>query len=119
MAAVRPRTWPRWWRLHGAISPKSVTIRGNAPQVVRPLHEIPIQNGWTTPIDNYLAEPNEFAPQYGSWNASFYPTLMQSLVFGDGKTYCAPVQHPYPGVEVGLAYNQDWLDKIGMEPPAT
>ncbi len=92
---------------------------GNAPELVSPLHEIPIQNGWALPIDDYLALPNQFAPQYASWNDIFYPTLMGSLVFGDGRTYCAPVMHPYPGVEVGLAYNQDWLDKIGMEPPAT
>ena len=103
--------WPTWFT--------PLIAAGNAPQVVRPLHEIPIQNGWTIPIDDHLAEKNQFAPQYDSWNDSFYPTLMQSLVFGDGKTYCAPVQHPYPGVEVGLAYNQDWLDQIGMDAPAT
>ena len=92
---------------------------GNAPDLVSPSHEIPIQNGWCLPIDEYLAAPNQFAPDYATWNDIFYPSLMNSLVFGDGKTYCAPVMHPYPGVEVGLAYNQEWLDRIGMEPPKT
>ncbi|NLE46431.1 MAG: extracellular solute-binding protein [Chloroflexi bacterium] len=92
---------------------------GGAPELIDPSHEIPIQNGWCLPIDEFLAMPNQFAPQYDSWYDVFYPMLMKSLVFGDGNTYCAPVAEPYPGVEVGLAYNQEWLDKIGMEPPKT
>lgn len=92
---------------------------GDLPDVCSPGHEIPIQNGWCLPIDEFLALPNQFAPQYATWKEVFHPNLMASLVFGDGKTYCAPVMHPYPGVEVGLAYNVDWLNKIGMDPPAT
>jgi ABC-type glycerol-3-phosphate transport system substrate-binding protein len=92
---------------------------GEAPDIVNPLHEIPIQNGWCIPIDDYLAQPSPFAPQYASWKDTFYPSLMRSLVFGDGRTYCAPVAEPFPGVEVGLAYNKEWFDRLGLEPPTT
>lgn len=97
----------------------SLMSAGQAPDVISPLHEIPIQRGWCLPIDDYLAQPSTYAPSYATWAESFYPSLMKSLVFGDGKTYCAPVSHPFPGVEVGLAYNKEWLDQVGMQPPTT
>jgi len=97
----------------------SLMSAGQAPDIVSPLHEIPIQKGWCLPLDDHLAQPSPYAPTYATWADAFYPSLMRSLVFGDGKTYCAPVSHPFPGVEVGLAYNREWLDRIGMEPPST
>ena len=103
--------WSTWF--------STLMAAGTAPEVIRPLHEIPIQNGWCLPIDDFLALPSQFAPDYETWSDSFYPSLMNSLIFGDGKVYCAPVAHPYPGVEVGLGVNMEWLEKIGMDPPAS
>lgn len=90
---------------------------GNEPDIIGPLHEIPIQKGYCVPIDEFLAEPSPYAPQYSTWKDSFYPTVMNSLVFGDGKTYCAPVQQKLPGFEVGLMCNMDWFNKLGLKPP--
>ncbi len=92
---------------------------GNEPDIIWPLHEIPIQKGYCVPIDEFLAMPSPYAPQYASWYDSFYPTVMNSLVFGDGRIYCAPVQQKLGGFEVGLMCNMDWFNKLGLEPPTS
>jgi maltose-binding protein MalE len=92
---------------------------GNEPDIIWPLHEIPIQNGYCLPIDDYLAQPSPYASQYKTWKDGFYPTVMNSLIFGDGKTYCAPVQQKLGGFEVGLMCNMEWFSKLGLTPPAS
>lgn len=92
---------------------------GDAPDLVWPQHDIPIQRGWCVPLEDYLDKPNPYAPTYATWNDIFYPSIMKSLVYTDGHTYSAPISTPYPGIEVGLAYNQEWLDKVSMQSPST
>ena len=93
---------------------------GDAPDVFFPNHDEAIQRGWALPLDEYLAQPNPFAPKkYKTWKDIFYPTIMQSLVYGDGKTYSAQLGVPYPGVEVGLAVNEDMMTKLGLHDPVT
>jgi hypothetical protein len=95
----------------------AMVAAGNEPDISPASHEIPIQNNWALPIEDFLALPNPYAPKYKSWMDVFYPSLMKSLVFGDGHTYCAPIQEPYPGVEVGMAYNKEWFSKLNLKPP--
>jgi hypothetical protein len=92
---------------------------GNEPDIISPLHEIPIQKGYCLPIDDYLKLPTPYAPQFQSWYDGFYPVTMKSLIFGDGHTYCAPVQQKLSGFEVGLMCNMDWFNKLGLKPPTS
>lgn len=92
---------------------------GTAPNLVRSTHNFAVQNGWAKPMDEYLAQPNPYAPQYETWNDIFYPSFMSSLVQPDGHVYTAPIDNIWPNIEVGLAYNKDTLDRLGLEPPAT
>ena len=78
---------------------------GTAPNMVRSTHNFAVQNGWAVAIDDYLAQPNRYAPDYDTWNDIFYPTFMNSLIQPDGKIYCAPIDNIWPNIEVGLAYN--------------
>jgi hypothetical protein len=97
----------------------ALVAAGTAPDLMWCMHNIAVQNGWALAMDEYLALPNPFAPQYGSWMEEFYPAYMTSLKQPDGKVYAAPLNVIYPNIEVGLAYNQEILDKYGLKPPAT
>ena len=92
---------------------------GTAPNLVRSAHNFAVQNGWAVPMDDYLAEPNRYAPEYDSWKDVFWPNFMTSLVQPDGKIYCAPIDNIWPNIQVGLAYNKDLLDELGLDPPDT
>lgn len=92
---------------------------GTAPNLVRSTHNFAVQNGWAVPIDDYLAQPNRYAPDYDKWNDIFYPTFMNSLIQPDGNIYCAPIDNIWPNIEVGLAYNKETFDSMGLEPPST
>ena len=98
---------------------QALVAAGHEPDIIWPLHEIPIQAGYCLPLDEYLAQPSAYAPQYPTWNDSFYPSVMQSLIFGDGHVYCAPVQQKLAGFEIGMLCNMDWFNQIGMNPPTT
>src|SRR5262249_27951634 len=37
---------------------------GDAPDLIWSVHNIPIQNHWALPIQQYLDQPNSFAPDY-------------------------------------------------------
>ena len=92
---------------------------GTAPNLVRSTHNFAVQNGWAVAIDDYLAQPNRYAPDYDKWIDIFYPTFMNSLIQPDGKIYCAPIDNIWPNIEVGLAYNKETFDSMGLEPPST
>jgi len=92
---------------------------GDAPDLIWSAHNIPVQNGWTLPIGNYLDQPNPFAPDYARWRDIFYPSLMRSLVWEDRREYCAPIRAIWPYLEVGLACNMPVLEKLGVKPPTT
>ena len=92
---------------------------GNEPDIISPLHEIPIQKGYCVPLDEFLQVPSPYNKQYATWYDSFYPVTMKSLVFGDGHTYSAPVQQKLSGFEVGLMCNMDWFNKLGLKPPTS
>jgi len=98
---------------------QALVAAGNEPDIISPLHEIPIQMGYCLPINEYLQMPSYYAPQYPTWYDSFQKTVMDSLVFGDGNTYCAPIQQKLAGFEIGMMCNMDWFDRIGMTPPKT
>lgn len=80
---------------------------GEAPELVWSVHDVPVQNGWALPIGEYLDQPNPFAPEYSRWRDIFYETYMTSLIYGDGREYCAPIISYWPNLEVGLAYNKE------------
>jgi maltose-binding protein MalE len=105
-------TWTEW------MTPRIQS--GDAPDVVTPMHDEANQRGWSLPLDEYFAQPNPFAPKkYKAWKDIFYPSLMKSLVYSDGHTYTAQLGVPYPGVEVGLAINEDMFAKLGLKDPVT
>jgi len=91
---------------------------GDAPDLIFPWENTPLQRGWALPLDSYLAQPNPFAPQYKTWSDIFYPALMKTLVYLDGKTYTAPMSMRYPGVGVGMSYNKELFAKQGLKPPS-
>ncbi len=97
----------------------ALAAAGNMPDVTQLSHEVPILKGYALPIEDYLAQPNPYAPQFKSWYDSFHPTIMNALKYPNGHIYCAPVQDKITGFEVGMFVNLDWFDKIGMEPPTT
>ncbi len=92
---------------------------GTAPNLVRSAHNFAVQNGWAVPMDDYLAQPNRHAPQYDKWIDIFWPAFMNSLVQPDGKIYSAPIDNIWPNIQVGLAYNKELLDELGLDPPDT
>jgi len=92
---------------------------GTAPDLVGSTHNFAVQNGWAMVLDDYLDLPNPYATQYGAWREIFYPTFMTSLIQPDGHVYTAPLDNIWPNVEVGLAYNKEMFDKLGLKPPAT
>ena len=92
---------------------------GEAPDLVWSVHDVPVQNGWALPIGEYLDQPNPFAPEYPRWRDIFYESYMTSLIYADGREYCAPILSIWPNLEVGLAYNKELFDKYGLEPPTT
>jgi hypothetical protein len=97
----------------------TIVSGGNEPDIVWPLHYIPIQQGLCLPLDSYLEQPNPYATRYAAWKDIFFKNLLISCKFGDGHIYNAPLQEPFPGIEVGMAYNQEWLDKLGLKAPST
>jgi maltose-binding protein MalE len=97
----------------------ALAASGDVPDVLGSLHFAPIQEGYALPLDDYFDQPNPYTPDAGRWYDTFYPKVMASLVWADGHSYCPQMTVPYPGVEVGLAYNKEWLDRIGMNPPTT
>jgi len=92
---------------------------GDAPDLIYSLHNVPVQNGWALPIEEYLDQPNPFAPEYPRWRDIFYPKLMESLVWGDGHEYCATIGAIWPNLEIGLVYNKGFFAEHGLEPPRT
>ena len=92
---------------------------GTAPNLVRSAHNFAVQNGWAVPMDDYLAQPNRYASDYDTWMDIFWPAFMTSLVQPDGKIYCAPIDNIWPNIQVGLAYNKELLDELGLDPPDT
>ncbi len=90
---------------------------GDAPDLIFPWENTPVQRGWCLPLDDYLAQQNPFASQYTTWSDVFYPALMRTLVYLDGKTYTAPMSMRYPGVGVGMSYNKDLFAQMGLKPP--
>jgi hypothetical protein len=98
---------------------ESLAAAGNMPDVTSLGHEIPILKGYAAPIEDYLKQPNPYAPQFKTWYDSFYPSIMNALKYPTGHIYCAPVQDKITGFEVGMFCNLDWFKKIGMEPPKT
>lgn len=100
------------WMSAGAAS-------GQAPDLTWNTHNYAVQNGWAVAIDDYLNMPNPYAPQYKAWRDIFWPEYMKSLKQPDGHEYCAPLDSIYPNIEVGLAYNKETLDKMGLKVPAT
>jgi len=92
---------------------------GDAPDLIWSQHNVPVQNGWALPIEEYLDQPNPFAPGYARWRDIFWPSLMRSLVWEDGHEYCAPVTAIWPNLEVGLVYNKDFFAQHGLKPPKT
>lgn len=94
-------------------------LADTAPDLIRSWHNIPVQNGWALPIGEYLDKPNPFAPEYPRWRDIFYESLMTSLVWEDGKEYCAPIQAIYPGLEVGFTYNKDYFRENGIAVPTS
>lgn len=98
---------------------RALIASGEAPDVLGSLHFVPIQEGWVLPLDDWMAQPSPYVSNYDTWFDTFYPTVMASLKWADGHQYSAQMEVPYPGVEVGLAYNKEWLDRIGMNPPTT
>jgi len=90
-----------------------------APDITWASHNWGPQNGWALAIDDYLDQPNPYAPAYKSWRESFFPAYMESLVQPDGHEYCAPLNAIWPNLEVGLAYNKEVLDEMGLEAPGT
>jgi len=97
----------------------ALAAAGTMPDVTQLWHEIPILKGYTLPIEDYLAQPNPYAPQFKTWYDSFHPTIMNALKYPNGHIYCAPVQDKITGFEVGMFCNMEWFDKIGMKPPTT
>lgn len=92
---------------------------GTAPNLVRSAHNFAVQNGWAVPMDDYLAQPNRYAPEYDTWKDIFWPAFMTSLIQPDGKIYCAPIDNIWPNIQVGLAYNKELLEELGLDPPDT
>jgi hypothetical protein len=82
-------------------------------------HSRTVQNGWAMPIEHWLDEPNPYAPDYPRWRDIFYESHITSMVWVDGHEYSAPMDAIWPNLEVGLAYNMDLLDEMGLKPPAT
>jgi len=97
----------------------ALAAAGNMPDVTALYHEIPILKGYAMPIEDYLKQPNPYAPEFETWYDSFYPSIMNALKYPNGHIYCAPVQDKITGFEVGMFVNMDWFKKIGMEPPKT
>lgn len=92
---------------------------GDAPDLIWSVHNIPIQNHWALPIQDYLDQPNPYTPDYATWRDIFWPTLMTSLLWEDQNEYCAPIRAIWPYLEVGLAYNKAMFEKLGLKPPTT
>lgn len=97
----------------------ALAASGEVPDVLGSLHFVPIQEGYALPLDDYFNQPSPYVPDVEKWYDTFYPKVMASLVWADGHSYCPQMTVPYPGVEVGLAYNKEWLDRVGMNPPTT
>ena len=92
---------------------------GDAPDLADPFHDELIQRGWCVPIEEQLAQPNPYAPDYPTWADIFWPNLMKSLIWADDHTYCAPIMGLFPHLEIGLVYNQEMMKEFGLEPPST
>ncbi len=92
---------------------------GDAPDLMWSVHNIPIQNHWTLPIQQYLDQPNPYATNYAAWRDVFWSRLMTSLIWEDNNEYCAPIRAIWPYLEVGLVYNKETFQKLGLKPPAT
>lgn len=92
---------------------------GTGPDLTWASHNWGPQNGWALPIEEYLDQPNPYAPGYPSWRDIFFPAYMESLIQPDGREYCAPINAIWPNLEVGLAYHKGVLDDLGLAPPGT
>ena len=92
---------------------------GDAPDLQHAMHWIPIQNGWAMPIEEYLDQPNPYAPEYDRWRDIYYERLMTSCVQPDGHEYIAPIRTEWPYVKYWLVYNADYFQKQGLEPFTT
>jgi ABC-type glycerol-3-phosphate transport system substrate-binding protein len=92
---------------------------GDAPDIIWCLHWVPVQNGWAMPIEEYLDQPNPFAPQYARWRDIFWPRLMQSLVQADGHEYVAPIDTEWPNLKYWLVYDVDYFNQQGLQPCKT
>ncbi len=97
----------------------ALVAAGSEPDIIDPLHEIPIYKGYCMPVEEYLDQPNPYAPDYATWKDSFYPSVMKAAVYADGHIYCIPVSDKIANFEIGMMCNMDWFKKIGMEPPTT
>ena len=92
-------------------------VSGKSPDLVWTSHNYAVQNGFAVPMEEYLNQPNPYASGYKAWRDIFYPAYMESLKQPDGHEYCAPLNAIWPNIEVGLAYNRDMLDQMGLKPP--
>ncbi len=92
---------------------------GTSPDLCWTSHNYAVQNGFAVAIDDYLKSPSPYAPQYATWQDAFWTEYMKSLIQPDGRLYCAPINAIWPNLEVGLSYNADMLDALGLQPPAT
>ncbi|MHB1296175.1 MAG: ABC transporter substrate-binding protein [Anaerolineae bacterium] len=90
-----------------------------SPDLTWASHNWGPQNGWALPIEEYLDQPNPYAADYTTWRDIFFPAYMESLVQPDGREYCAPINAIWPNLEVGLAYNKEVFDDLGLTPPGT
>ena len=78
-----------------------------------------VQRGWCVHIDDWLLAPSRYAPHSDTWSDTFFPSMMESLIWHDGFQYSAPLHANWPFIEIGLACNIDSLNEMVLHPPST